>query len=95
MNPITVAFLGVFLGVLSRTVLPYLRKRKEAREGGKELAFDIQYVQTALYSLVVSGIVTALIFPSYAVPSVPMPYVFCSSFAFGYSANDLVNEVMA
>ena len=97
LDPIYVALLAIFFGILSRTLLPYLRKRREAakKEPTEILAFDAVYLETAIYSLIVSMIATILIFPAYAIPDVPAVYVFASAFAYGWMSNDVINEVIA
>lgn len=90
-----VAFIFVFLGILTRTLLPYLRKRKEAIAAGKTLAFDNGYIITAIYAIVISLVTTMLIFASFTIPETAILYVAIASFTYGYTANDIVNEVVA
>ncbi len=95
MNPTIIAFLGVFLGVFFRTVLPYIRKMKEAEERGERLPFDFKYLGTAIFAFMVSLTVTLLTFPAFVIPEQAGIYIFCSAFGFGYASNDVINEVIA
>lgn len=89
-----VALLGVFLGVLARTVIPYREKVKEAAAKGEALKFDIQYFLTAISAVAISAVVSMLVFPSFAIPaSLPPLYVFLNAFGFGYTSNDIINRL--
>lgn len=95
MDAVTIAYIGVFVGVLLRTLLPYIRKLKEAEGDTKQLAFDIKYVGTAIFAMIISFVVSALIFPTFEIPETYNVYIFLQSFTFGYASNDLINEVIA
>ncbi len=95
MDAITIAYIGVFVGVLLRTLLPYIRKLKEAEGAEKQLSFDIKYVGTAIFAMIVSFVVSTLIFPTFEIPETYNIYIFGQSFAFGWASNDLINEVIA
>lgn len=95
MDQMWIALIGIFTGVLFRTLLPYLRKLKEAEQDGRELPFDLKYLYTALFSLLVSFIVTMLIFPAFVVPDVAVPYLFAMAFSFGYTSNGITNEIIS
>ncbi|HMA53990.1 MAG TPA: hypothetical protein VKT17_05985, partial [Acidobacteriota bacterium] len=56
-----VKFSGLFLGVLARTILPWLRKVKE----GKVRGFSRRYVYSALASLAIGLILTLILFPKF------------------------------
>ena len=86
-----VALAGIFLGVLARTTMPYLRKLRE----GRTLHWDHKYTLSALYSLVVASSVAMLAFPAFQIPSDGVLYVFAVSFGFGAGLNELINEVQA
>lgn len=89
-----IAFIAIFLGVLCRTLFPYVKKVKEAEAKGDLLKFDYKYLYTAISSLVLSVIVTLLIFPTFKIPEATGIYLFCMSFTFGWSTNDIVNELL-
>jgi len=89
-----IAFIAIFVGVLCRTLFPYIKKMREAEAKGEVFKFDYKYLYTALSSLVLSIIVTFLIFPTFKIPEATGIYLFCMSFTFGWSANDIVNEFL-
>jgi len=89
-----VQFSGLFLGVLSRTLLPYFRKLKQ----GKIRKFNKKYLYTAIGSVIISVISVILLLPEYEIESGGLHNsyegikLFCSSFAFGFAWNSILNE---
>jgi len=87
-------FLGVFLGVLARTLLPWLRKLRE----GQVVRFDKRYFYSTLGSLALGFILTLVIFPQLAAANDGSPVVeayfklFCLAFGFGFGWNGMVME---
>ena len=87
-------FVGVFLGVLARTMLPWLRKLRE----GQVLKFDKRYLYTTAASLAIGFILTLVMFPQLTVPAGGAPgfeayfKLFCLAFGFGFGWNGLVLE---
>lgn len=87
-------FLGVFLGVLARTLLPWLRKLRE----GQALRFNKRYFYSTLGSLAIGFILTLVIFPQLTVANNGAPVVeayfelFCLAFGFGFGWNGMVME---
>ena len=84
---------GILLGVLARTVAPYLRKVKQ----GKVKEFKNGYWLSALASFILGLITTLLIFPKVEIiqtgPGVEgLVKLFCTAFGFGFAWNSLVNE---
>jgi len=84
---------GILLGVLARTLIPYLRKIM----AGKIKKFEKEYWLTAVASFILSLITTLLIFPKFEfVQTVAGTEVsirlFCAAFGFGFAWNSLVNE---
>ena len=84
-------FIGVFLGILGRTFLPYLRKLREAADRGDRLLFDYRYLVSAMVSVILSLFTAILILPGFEVPETNAFYL---AFAYGWAANDLVNMVI-
>lgn len=85
---------GVLLGVLARTILPYLRKVKER----KITSFEKSYLTSSIASGIIAIIITLLIFPQFKVEGMAVGvegYVklFCAAFGFGFGWNTIVNEV--
>jgi hypothetical protein len=88
-----VTFFGLLLGILARTVLPWLRKVQE----GKARGFDRRYLYSALASAAIGFILTLALFPKFeAVPEggtfEAFFKLFCLAFGFGFGWNALVNE---
>jgi hypothetical protein len=91
-----VKLLGLLLGVLARTILPWLRKVKE----GKVHGFSRRYVYSALASLAIGLILTLAIFPRFEAGAEGQTFeaffkLFCLAFGFGFGWNALVNEAGA
>lgn len=88
-----VKFFGLLLGILARTMLPWLRKVKE----GKVRGFSRRYVYSALASLAIGLILTLTIFPKFEAGVEGETFeavfkLFCLAFGFGFGWNALVNE---
>jgi len=87
----SITCVAVFLGVLSRVMLPYLRKRK--RESKENFPFKYGYVGTAL----VGAMITMLIYYKIPVPEVNNVrsglQAFSSAFGAGFGWQSIVNEV--
>ena len=89
-------FLGIFLGVLARAIVPWLRKLREGKAG----RFQKRYVYSALSSLILGFFVTLLIFPQFAATGVGIPgpslesllKLFCLAFGFGFGWHGIVSE---
>ena len=84
---------GILLGVLARTLVPYLRKLRQ----GKIKEFKNGYWLSALTSFLLGLITTLLIFPKFEFvgPTAgPEAFIrlFCTAFAFGFTWNSLVSE---
>ena len=89
-------FLGILLGVLARTLFPFLRKLKEGKVTEfKE--FKKGYAVSAAASLVLGVITTLLIFPEFNVAqpgagAEEAVKLFCVAFGFGFGFNSLIAE---
>jgi len=86
--------IGVFLGVFSRMILPYIRKLKQK----KIEKFDSYYLRVAICSFILSLIVTLLIFPQFSSSEKIMNFesgfkLFCIAFGFGFGFNSLISEL--
>jgi len=87
MNPAAIAFIGVFLGIVSRTALPYLRKRA----AGEVTQWDHKYTGMALAALALCLIVSALVFPGLLVETAGWA-AFLSGYVFGFGFDALLIE---
>lgn len=85
---------GILLGVLCRSLVPYLRKVKQ----GKVKEFSRRYLSTTVASVILGIIVTLIIFPQFRAPSAEITLegyikLFCASFGFGFGWNTIINEI--
>ena len=91
--------LAIFLGVLTRTVLPYLRKLKEAEEKGQEIHFETKYLYTAIFAILSSVIISlqliTVIPPEMIVQPIGKLFATVFVWAFQHTTNDLYNEIVA
>jgi len=89
---IAIKLIGIFLGVLARSLAPYLRKLRE----GKIKSFKKRHLASSIGSLVLGIIITLLVFPQFqaAVPSGPGAYIklFGTAFGFGFGWHAIVSE---
>jgi hypothetical protein len=88
-----VKFFGLLLGVLARTLLPWLRKVREGRVRG----FSRRYLYSALAAAAVGLILTLVIFPQFEAGPEGRTFeaffkLFCLAFGFGFGFNALLNE---
>jgi hypothetical protein len=91
-----IKFSGLLLGVLARTLLPWLRKVME----GKVRGFSRRYLYSALASAAVGVILTLVIFPQFEGGPGARTFeaffkLFCLAFGFGFGCNSLINEGQA
>ena len=90
-----VIFLGVFLGCLARSLVPFMRKLGELAREGKPLAWDHRYTASLIVATF-AGFVASM----FVMPAVPMAELgsgvaaFCGAFLIGFGSNSIVNEVM-
>jgi H+/Cl- antiporter ClcA len=92
-NALIIKLLGIFLGVLARTLLPWVRKLRR----GKVAKFDPRYFYSAVGTLLLGIVITLLIFPSFQGDPAggrteDWVKLFCLAFGFGFGWNALVFE---
>lgn len=90
---LAVKLAGIFLGVVARTLAPWLRK---IREGGR-LRFQPRYAAAAAASLALGVIATLVIFPEFDAASPARTFdslfrLFCLAFGFGFGWNAMILE---
>ncbi|MGA2361959.1 MAG: hypothetical protein ABSG73_05810 [Candidatus Aminicenantales bacterium] len=88
-----IRLIGIFTGVLARTLLPWLRKVREGRVRG----FGRRYLVSAAVSLVLCIVLTLVVFPRFETGAQGTSYedlfkLFCLAFGFGFGWNALVFE---
>lgn len=95
MDFLTIVAIGVFLGVFTRTMFPYLKKLKDAQDANQQLPFDKSYVVTALFSAITSIVATMFIIPTFEALNGPQGVLFAQAFTTGFTANALINEIVS
>ncbi len=91
--PFFIKFFGILLGILARTILPWLRKLRNGQVSG----FSRRYVYSALASLLIGFVLTLVIFPRFDTELGGASFeslfrLFCLAFGFGFGWNALVLE---
>ena len=81
---------GIFVGVLTRVFLPWVRKLKQ----GKVKDFDKKYLYSAAGSIILGVIVTLLVLPQFKSLGNPAGGMesFAVAFGFGFGWHSIVNE---
>jgi hypothetical protein len=82
---------GIFLGCLARTLIPWLKKRKEAAKTGEAIKFDNSFLITLALGLAVSMTTAMLVYPQFVLAE---GVAFPAAFIFGYGAQDLTNGLV-
>lgn len=90
---LTLKLLGIFLGIMARTLIPWLRKLRE----GKVEGFNLRYLWSTLASLILGLILTLVVFPQFDVSLSAGSFearfkLFCLAFGFGFGWNALLLE---
>jgi hypothetical protein len=83
-----VAFIGIFTGVLLRTLLPAIRKALE----DPDFRWDHAYTGTALTAILVAILVTLRAYPTFPLPQGGAAVVYTQALLFGLGLNSLINE---
>lgn len=90
--------LAAILGTAHRTLLPYIRKAKEAQDAGKPIKFNTQYLITL--GIAIGGAIPA----TFAIMQAILPQIneqttqmaaFFMTYAFAYTFNDVANDTVA
>jgi hypothetical protein len=89
-----VAFVGVLLGVLYRTIAPYLKILKE----NPDMPFDRKFIVTAIITFIESFFVTLLIFNTLPadviLTSTGLFATLLLAFSWAYTGNDIINTLI-
>ena len=89
-DPEAIALIGIFLGVLLRTILPALRKWKDF----DDFEWSNKYTATMIISIITAVAVAIIAFPQFIIPVTSNPYtIFSAAFICGIGLNELVIEV--
>ena len=90
-----VIFLGVFLGCLARSLVPFMRKLGELAKEGKPLTWDHRYTASLVVATFVGFVASIFVMPT--VPTAELGsgvLAFCGAFLIGFGSNSIVNEIM-
>ena len=83
---------------LGRSLLPYIRKLKEAEETGSTVEFQRKYIFTTIYSVGISLIFGLLAYPA-IIGGVPdtgaLIGIFITAFGTAWGLNDIFNQIIA
>ena len=82
-----VAIIGILVGLIGRTILPYFKKL----ESNPDMPFEVRYIITAVSSAIFTAI---LIYPTLTIPQGSMFAVFISAVIFSWGVNDIVNKMV-
>lgn len=77
--------LGIGIGNIARTLLPYLQKLQDE----PDIAFNWKYVLTALFS---GGITALVIYPLFATSETVWWKVMIAAITFAWASNDIINN---
>jgi len=81
---------GIFIGVLTRVFLPWVRKLKK----GKVKGFNKKYLYSAAGSIIFGLVVTLLVLPQFKLPGDSTSWIesFAVAFGFGFGWHSIVDE---
>ncbi|MDD5466116.1 MAG: hypothetical protein PHP73_07265 [Candidatus Omnitrophica bacterium] len=88
-----IKILGLFLGVVARSLIPFLRKLRQ----GTVKRFDRRYLYSALGTFLLGIVITMVIFPQFKADAPGAGFeayfqLFCLAFSFGFGWNAIVFE---
>lgn len=88
-----IKILGLFLGVVARSLIPFLRKLRQ----GTVKSFDRRYFYSALGTFLLGIVITMVIFPQFKADAPGAGFeayfqLFCLAFSFGFGWNAIVLE---
>lgn len=90
-----IKIIGLFLGVVARSLIPWLRKLRQGQVHG----FDRRYLYSALATFILGIILTLVLFPQFKgeIGSTDSGFetyfrLFCLAFGFGFGWNAIVLE---
>jgi len=86
-----IAFLGILVGVLIRTMVPALRKALETSPE-EPFKWDHRYTVTAASAVILAFLVAIMAYPRYAPPEDGALITFIEALGFGAGLNGLINE---
>jgi len=92
-----IAFFGILLAAVMRTLLPYVHKVREALEKKETpLRWDTRYLWTCLSAFFTSFIIATLTLPNFPMPTNTTSQIltFIIAFGYGWGINDAYNKLL-
>lgn len=83
----------IFLGIFIRTLLPALRKWKEATDADEEFKWNHKYTVTLIISAIISAVSALTLYESFVAPAAADPKVYIAAFFFGLGLNSGIDEL--
>lgn len=78
------ALVGILIGVLIRTFLPYFQKLQD----DPSLKFDWRYIVTALFSTVITAFI---LMPLFTIPNASVAMIVMQAAVFAFTAQEFLN----
>lgn len=91
-SPEIIAFLGILVACVMRTVLPYMKKYLETNG---DITFSLEYVISFVSIVCIGFVATILLLPTFTIPEGSELYIFAVAFVFAWTSNDIINRVFA
>ncbi|RLI09366.1 hypothetical protein DRO32_00770 [Candidatus Bathyarchaeota archaeon] len=87
-------FLGVLMGCLARSLVPFMRKLGALAREGRSLSWDHRYTASLAVSLFVGFVASMTVFQAVPAGLGGGITAFCCSFVIGFGSNSITNELM-
>lgn len=86
--------LCIFIGIFLRTLLPALRKWKEASDAGLPFTWDHRYTVTLVISAIISGLSALTLYQSFVAPVTDSEVqIGIAAVFFGFGMNSSIDEL--
>jgi len=86
----TVVLVGIFVGILLRTLLPAMRKWME----DEDFSWNHKYTATLVTSVIIAFVTAMFAFESFVIPEDGLTTVFIAAFTFGFGLDAGLNEML-
>ena len=94
-----IAFIMVFIGILLRSLFPYIKKLREAAKTpvatAPEFKWDHRYSLTIISNMAISFVATMLLFATWSPPDGTLFQVAFLAFITGWGSQDIFNSLVA
>jgi len=90
-----VIFLGVFLGCLARSLIPFMRKLAMFAKEHEPFSWDHRYTASLIVAVFVGFVASIFVLPTIVEHGLGSGVLaFCGAFLIGFGSNSIVNEIM-